>query len=453
MSAVDAEFTPDERERARAYHRPLYSRSAPGRRARRRLARRSRLDCARAVALLPARVALAGRRGRRLRRPRHDLLERGEDTARVLARLAARAAVGLLDPERGWLARRPRQGARRGDRACGRRVGRCGCTRSRLARLVGAAGRSRARTGRARSLVRRSGRPRADLQPLPAARGRDARGSLAGAVGASRCPGAKRARRRREPPHDEGQRLRVGHRQHAPRRSVRHAAAGGRPGRGRGRRRARAGTPARSARREADRARHGGSGLAVAVLWAMLGTRIADPRSLPEALLVLLALELVGFGSGRGALASLRARRRPLLARPHRGCGGVRPRARRARRGATSRTSSRRAWPICSSSATRRRPSDSRSAGRGEPPTPRDAIPPPRCCLAGVFALPSERGQEGVRGSRDREWGERRVSSTSRTSCSRSTRTSTRPRGGSRASSPARTAGTSRASAAHPTVA
>src|SRR4029077_5081567 len=32
-----------------------------------------------------------------------------------------------------------------------------------------------------------------------------------------------------------------------------------------------------------------GAGVAVAVLWAVLGTRIADPRSLPEALLVLLA--------------------------------------------------------------------------------------------------------------------------------------------------------------------
>jgi STE24 endopeptidase len=41
-----------------------------------------------------------------------------------------------------------------------------------------------------------------------------------------------------------------------------------------------------------------GAGVAVAVLWAVLGTRIADPRTLPEALLVLLALELVALAPG-----------------------------------------------------------------------------------------------------------------------------------------------------------
>ncbi len=41
-----------------------------------------------------------------------------------------------------------------------------------------------------------------------------------------------------------------------------------------------------------------GAGVAVGVLWAVLGTRIADPRSLPEALLVLLALELVALAPG-----------------------------------------------------------------------------------------------------------------------------------------------------------
>jgi len=41
-----------------------------------------------------------------------------------------------------------------------------------------------------------------------------------------------------------------------------------------------------------------GAGVAVALLWAVLGTRVTDPRTLPEALLLLLALELVGLAPG-----------------------------------------------------------------------------------------------------------------------------------------------------------
>ena len=41
-----------------------------------------------------------------------------------------------------------------------------------------------------------------------------------------------------------------------------------------------------------------GAALAVVVLWAVLGTRMADPRTLPEALLVLLALELAALAPG-----------------------------------------------------------------------------------------------------------------------------------------------------------
>jgi STE24 endopeptidase len=41
-----------------------------------------------------------------------------------------------------------------------------------------------------------------------------------------------------------------------------------------------------------------GTAVAVAVLWAVLGTRMGDPRTLPEALLLLLALELVGLAPG-----------------------------------------------------------------------------------------------------------------------------------------------------------
>ena len=41
-----------------------------------------------------------------------------------------------------------------------------------------------------------------------------------------------------------------------------------------------------------------GAVVAVAVLWAVLGTRVADPRTLPEALLLLLALELAALPAG-----------------------------------------------------------------------------------------------------------------------------------------------------------
>lgn len=41
-----------------------------------------------------------------------------------------------------------------------------------------------------------------------------------------------------------------------------------------------------------------GAVVAVAVLWAVLGTRVADPRTLPEALLLLFALELAALAPG-----------------------------------------------------------------------------------------------------------------------------------------------------------
>ena len=41
-----------------------------------------------------------------------------------------------------------------------------------------------------------------------------------------------------------------------------------------------------------------GAAVAVVLLWAVLGTRVADPRTLPEALLLLLALELVALAPG-----------------------------------------------------------------------------------------------------------------------------------------------------------
>jgi STE24 endopeptidase len=41
-----------------------------------------------------------------------------------------------------------------------------------------------------------------------------------------------------------------------------------------------------------------GAALAVALLWTVLGTRVADPRTLPQALLLLLALELMALAPG-----------------------------------------------------------------------------------------------------------------------------------------------------------
>ena len=41
-----------------------------------------------------------------------------------------------------------------------------------------------------------------------------------------------------------------------------------------------------------------GAAAAVLLLWAVLGTRVADPRTLPQALLLLLALEVVALPGG-----------------------------------------------------------------------------------------------------------------------------------------------------------
>ena len=51
------------------------------------------------------------------------------------------------------------------------------------------------------------------------------------------------------------------------------------------------------------------------MLWALLGTRVASPRELPLVLLVSLGLRAVVARAGRGALAPVGARGRPLLAR------------------------------------------------------------------------------------------------------------------------------------------
>ena len=133
--------------------------------------------------------------------------------ARVLARPPARAALGLLDAEPRAAGSPTRVkgeavGARAHRGVLGRLVS--GCARLPSAWPAGRGGRARARRGL--PLLRRAGRARADLQPLPAARRRAARGRAARARRAGGRAGARRARRRCEPPHDEGERVRLGSR-------------------------------------------------------------------------------------------------------------------------------------------------------------------------------------------------------------------------------------------------
>jgi hypothetical protein len=51
-----------------------------------------------------------------------------------------------------------------------------------------------------------------------------------------------------------------------------------------------------------------GAIVAVAVLWAVLGTRVADPRTLPQVLLLLFALELAALPRERGSRAATSGR-------------------------------------------------------------------------------------------------------------------------------------------------
>ncbi len=220
------------RGRARAGRRlppAALPRAARRPRARRRRARRAGVDLPRALALLPADLALAGCRRRGVRGARDRVLERRPDAARAVAGLVARAEVGLLDAGRRSLAGRSHEGPRRVDRARRRCVG-CGRgARAGAAGLVGRAGRGHPRVGRAPALVRRARRPRTALQPLPPARRRGARGEPPPALDARGSPGARGSRRRREPADDEGQRLRLRHRPDASRRRLRHVAGGGGP--------------------------------------------------------------------------------------------------------------------------------------------------------------------------------------------------------------------------------
>ena len=74
-----------------------------------------------------------------------------------------------------------------------------------------------------------------------------------------------------------------------------------------------------------------GAALWVVLLWALLGSRIADPRELPLVLLISLGLRLAVSRSRRGDLPALGARRRPLVARADPRPAGVRAHAPHAR--------------------------------------------------------------------------------------------------------------------------
>ena len=180
-----------------------------------------------------------------------------------------------------------------------------------------------------------------------------------------------------------------------------------------------------------------GAAVAVVVLWAVLGTRIADPQTLPEALLLLLALELAALPRGLVALAPLRARRRPLFARPDRDPAAfARAHAELARRNLSDLEPPRVVVPPAV------QPPDAARAARARPRVARGACVSmgsstiPVACAGAAFYASSSRVAGSRRWRRDGSHEGSRLRS--RTSCSSSTRASTRRRGGSRAPSPER---------------
>src|SRR5262249_9559512 len=255
--------------------------------------------------------------GGRLCRPRQRRPARRPAAGLLLAGPRPGAGVGLLDPGRPGLVRRSAEG--RGDWARPRRrlldwprraaartavclARRCSC-RARLRRLP--------------ARVRGAGRARASVQPLRPARGRTARDGAPCGGRARRRPRARRARRRREPAHDEGERVRLRDRRDAPRRPLRHAPGLRRRGAAEARRRARARSPAQASRREAD-ARRDDCGRALG------RPALGDPRR-PRRVAAQPAARAAHLDGAarRGAAArhmglpSLRTRRGQVLARAH----------------------------------------------------------------------------------------------------------------------------------------
>ena len=108
----DLDFSHEDVERARRYHRPLYLAFAVELAPRRRRLLAPRVELARRPALGRRRRARLGGRGRRVGGARARRRGARPAAARRLARARARAALGLLDADRRGVGGRPGEGAR-----------------------------------------------------------------------------------------------------------------------------------------------------------------------------------------------------------------------------------------------------------------------------------------------------------------------------------------------------
>src|SRR5581483_6444721 len=197
-------------------------------------------------------------------------------------------------------------------------------------------GRGQAEGGRGRPVAhdrrlgrRRGARPGAPGVVARAGGGRPRAPDRAPRVRRARRADPRRPRGRREPADDEVERVRLRPRGHAPRRSLGHAARVGRRARGEARDRARARAPAGVASGEAHRAfrRLGPSRRA-----RRMGRRRHAGAERPRGRLPRPHRPRARRPAGADDdLASVRARRRPVVARPDARPRGVRARARRAR--------------------------------------------------------------------------------------------------------------------------
>ena len=315
--SASLDFSHEDFGRAATYHRAALSRVRRGSRASGRRADGTRVGAGRRRALAARRrPRLGGQRGRvggrrrGRRRPRPP-------AARVLARPRPRAGVGLLArrASRGWLADHAK-GFAVGVAADGRRVDGRGRARAGAPRLV--AGRRRRSRSRSRVLAVSFVAP-VVLEPLFNRFAPLADEQLAGEL---RALGEQAGVPVRDVLVADASRRTTkvnayvsGLARHAARRPLRHAARGGRRTGGEADRRARARAPARPrTSSKGTLLAMAGAAVAVLVLWATLGTRVASPRELPLALLLLAGARARRSRAGGGALAPLGARR-PTAAR------------------------------------------------------------------------------------------------------------------------------------------
>ena len=223
---ADLDFSHEDVERARRYHRPLYFAFAAATRASpvavysllawswigdRLWDAVDGLGWAGAAAAWAALVLVVA--------------DARPAAARRLARARARAALGLLDADRARLARRPGEGAR-DQRSCSAPA--CGSPPSGSPARCPAGGRCRRRRRSRCSTLFLAFVAPVVLEPLfnrfePLADAQLAAELRALAERRGRA-GPRRARRRREQAHDEGERVRLRARRDAPRRALGHAA-------------------------------------------------------------------------------------------------------------------------------------------------------------------------------------------------------------------------------------